>query len=604
MFRPLRRHGSSRRTRRRILVVAVILALIGGSTVTWTGIAASRLSGVVDHLRADGQRLQGQLRSSDLIGAAATLTRLRQEADQARDMASGPQWTVTGWLPGLGRNVQALRTVTSAVAGVLDAARPLEAILPRLDPKAQKASRGRVDVDALAQVASALPPLSHAVDAAYAQMQLVDPVPLTSSVGSAVRTLQSGLGAIKGPLAGASGAMDVVPAMLGASGPRTFVVLLEQDAEARGTGGLVGSFAVVKADQGRLTLLQAQSRLALQNSGAIPVAGLPDGLQALWGKDLSEWAGLNLSPHFPYTGQLVAAGWAAQHRTPTVDFVVGMDEYVVAALLAGTGPVTVDGVTLTSANAAQMLSRGVYAKISDPRRIDAITAGLVQQVFGRISTGQFSLAPIVAAVTDRVAQRRLTIWAADPGVESKLAALSVGGALPDAPGPFAMAVVNNGGGNKLDAYLKVNTAYDPGSCEQNVRLGHITVTLANTAPTSGLPAYVSARSDLLQEHKSNPTVGSNRLIVDVYGPVGATSPLADLDGEAVATTTGLDRNHPVWRVMLDINPGQTRTLDVLVTAPETGGAATASPPPQVLAQPMAIPAKATAPTQLSSCPAG
>jgi hypothetical protein len=204
-------------------------------------------------------------------------------------------------------------------------------------------------------------------------------------------------------------------------------------------------------------------------------------------------------------------------------------------------------------------------------------------------------------VTERVTQRRLTIWSADPDEESKLAALTIGGALPDTLGPFAMAVVNNGGGNKLDAYLHMATAYDPGSCDQNVRLGHIRVTLANTAAASGLPPYVSVRSDLVQERKPNPTVGSTRLIVDVYGPVGATSPLANLDGDAVATTTGLDRNHPVWRVILDINPGQTRTLDVLVTDPVTDDPATASPRPTVLAQPMAIPAKATAPSQLSTC---
>ncbi|HET9655375.1 MAG TPA: DUF4012 domain-containing protein, partial [Kineosporiaceae bacterium] len=386
-------------------------------------------------------------------------------------------------------------------------------------------------------------------------------------------------------------------------GPQNYVVLLEQDAEARGTGGLVGSFAVVRTNQGQFTLLDAQSRASLDHGLPIPVSAAPESLQGLWGNDLGEWAGLNLSPHFPWTGQLVAAGWAAQHRSPKVDYVVGLDEYVVAALLAGTGPVKVGNLTLTSANAPAVLSRDVYARIPDPQQVDQVTQALVQQVFGRIAAGQFSLAPILQAMAAPVQQRRLTVWAADPGVQSTLEKLSLGGAIPEAAGPFAMAVVNNGGGNKLDAYLKVSTDYDPGTCQQNVRLGHIAVTLTNTAPARGLPGYVSVRSDLAKQNVPNTTVGSNRIILDVYGPVGATSPLVNLDGTAVAVTAGLDRNHPVWRLDVPINPGQTRTVDALVLDPVTGGLSGPSATPVVLTQPMAIPATASAVTQLSPCTA-
>lgn len=580
----------------------IALAAAGVGAATWTAWQASRLGGVVERMRADGLHLQAQLKASDLRGAAATATRLRGEANRARSLTSGPRWAVAAHLPGVGREVHAVRAVTRSVAEILDAAQPLEGVLPRLDPRTQKAAGGRVDVEALARAAAVLPAVSQAVDAASSRMQVIDPMPLQSSVGSGVRTLQSVLGQIRGPLDGAAATFEVIPTMLGAHRPQTYAVLLEQDAEARGTGGLVGSFAVVRAHQGALSLVQAQSRGALDNGPAIPVSALPGSLQELWGTDLTEWAGLNLSPHFPWTGQLVASGWAAQRRTPELDYVVGIDAYVVAALLAGTGPVSVDGITLDSTNTVQVLSRDIYARIADPARVDRATAGLVHEVFDRISAGKFSLAPIVAAMIDPALHRRLTIWAADPAIEGKLAGLSIGGSLPDTPGPFAMAVVNNGGGNKLDAYLSVATAYDPGPCEENVRLGHITVTLTNTAPRRGLPDYVSARTDLAEEHRPNPVVGSNRLILDVYGPVGATSPLANLDGEGVPVTAGIDRNHPVWRVIVPINPGQTRTVDVLVVDPVINGISK-EPTPVVLAQPMAIPATATAAPRLSSCAA-
>ena len=604
VFRPLGPHESRQRTRRRILVAAVGLVAAAVAVLAWTAWQARQLPGVVAQLRTDGARLQDQLRASDLTGAAATSALVRQEADHARSLTSGPVWATAQFIPGVGRNVAALRDVTTSLAEILDAAQPLEAALPQLDPKAQKAAGGQVNVQALTQVAGGLPGFAQAIDAGYARMQLISPAGLQPQVGDGVRTLQSVLSGAKGPADAAASALSVVPTMLGATGPQNYVVLLQQDAEARGTGGLVGSYAVVRADEGRLSLVDAQGRAAL-GAAPIPTAGLPDGLQALWGKDLTEWAGLNLSPHFPWTGQLVAAGWASQHRTPKLDFVVGLDEYVIAALLKGTGPVTVDGITFTSDNAARVLSRDVYARFAqDPAQIDLLTAGLVQQVFSRIAAGQFSLPAIVQAMVDPVQQRRLTIWSADTAIEGKLEALAIGGALPDTPGPFAMTVVNNGGGNKLDAYLKVGTTYDPGECDQDVRLGHITVTLNSSAPARGLPDYVTIRNDLIRQHKPNKVVGSNRVIVDVYGPVGASSPLANLDGNGVSVTTGLDRNHPVWQVIVPIAPGQTRTLDVLVLDPVPSGVATAAPPPKVLTQPMAIPATASAVTPLRPCAAG
>lgn len=600
MLRPLGGVPPTRPTRRRILVAAIVLASAGVAGTAWTAWQASRLSGVVDQLRADADRLQAQVRSSDLTGAARSAGELRRNAEQAHSLTSGPFWAVAAGLPGIGRDVRAVRAMTTSLAEILDAAQPLEHALPRLDPRAQQAAGGRIDVDAVARGAAALPGLARAVDAAQARMELIDPLPLRSSIEDGVRTLQSTLTQVQGPLNDAAEVMGAVPAMLGANGPRTYVVLLEQNAEARGTGGLVGSYAVVRTDQGRLALLQAQSRGTLDGR-PIPTEALPAELQALWGKDLTEWAGLNLSPHFPWTGQLVAAGWQAQNRTPKADYVVGMDEYVVAALLAGTGPVTVDGLTLTTDNAAAVLSRDIYARFADPARIDQVTANLVRAVFGRISAGQFSFAQIVTAMTDPVKQRRLTLWAADPAVQSKLAPLPLGGALPDTPGPFAMAVVNNGGGNKLDAYLKVDTKYDPGTCDQNVRLGHITVTLTNTAPAKGLPDYVTVRSDLIESRRPNKVVGSNRVLLDVYGPVGSSSPLVNLDGEGVPTSGGLDRNHPVWRVVVPIDPGQTRTVDVLVVDPSGGSLVTR--PPTVLVQPMAVPATASA-AGLVACTAG
>jgi hypothetical protein len=201
-------------------------------------------------------------------------------------------------------------------------------------------------------------------------------------------------------------------------------------------------------------------------------------------------------------------------------------------------------------------------------------------------------------MAEPVRERRLLVWSSRPEEQARIEKLTIGGAIPDKPGPFAMAVINNGGGNKLDAYLQVKTRYTPGTCAQGVRVGHIVVTLDSRVPNIPLPEYVTPRSDLSDQGLPNRIIGSNRILLDVYGPVGAQSPLTTLDGQPVPVIAGVDRNHTVWRAAFPINPGQQRVVDVVVNEPQT--LAVPQTRPTLLLQPMAIPATISA-APISPC---
>ena len=270
---------------------------------------------------------------------------------------------------------------------------------------------------------------------------------------------------------------------------------------------------------------------------------------------------------------------------------MAIDQHAVAALLAGTGPVTVQGARVDSSNAVRFLSRDVYLRYPAPKGVDAVTAALVQTVFGQVAAGHLDLKALVPALASQIGDRRVLAWSSRADEETVLEGTSLGGSIPQAPGPFAMAVVNNGGGNKLDAYLKVKTAYDPGSCVQNVRIGDVVVTLDNTAPRRGLPAYVIDRSDLRDRGLRNTVPGSNRVLLDLYGPVAGQAPVVTLDGAEQQPIVGQDRGHSVWRIAVPIAPGQRRTVRAVVVQPV--GLGGPDPAPSVLVQPMALPATAT-----------
>jgi hypothetical protein len=583
---------------RRVLAGLGLAVVLVGACGLWIAAQARQARGEVAAMQADGARLRSQLAAYDLTAAGATLGRLREHSARAHDLTGDPVWAAAAAVPVLGRDLRAARETSAVLADVTQAARPLESVLPRLDPARRVATAGgttapgtTVDVVALADLAHAVPGLSAAVSDGAARLSTVDPDGLRPQVARGVVEVRSMLEATRGPLAGAEPLTRTLPAMLGASGPRTWVVLLQQSAEARGTGGLVGAYAVLRSDGGRLSLVQARSRSALDRGPAVPDAGVPEDLRELWGRDLREWAGLNLSPNFPWTGRLVADGWAADHRRGRLDYVAGVDAHVVAALLAGTGPVRLaDGTTVSQANAVDFLSRGVYARYAAPTAVDAVTTDLVERVFSRVSSGELNLPALVRAMTEPVEQRRLLMWSARTDEQQWLQRLPVGGALPSVPGAWAMAVVNNGGGNKLDAYLKVHTTYQPGVCAQGQRIGRILVDVRNTAPRAGLPRYVTVRSDLIDlarrgvKRAAKPAVGSNRVILDVYGPVAAQAAMVTVDGRPVVPVNGTDVGHVVSRVVVEVDPGRSRRVEVVLVAPAVAG--DAGTRPQVQVQPM------------------
>jgi hypothetical protein len=193
---------------------------------------------------------------------------------------------------------------------------------------------------------------------------------------------------------------------------------------------------------------------------------------------------------------------------------------------------------------------------------DAIVVQLVQQVFQRITTGEFSAPALVKAMAGPISNGDLLVYSTHGEEEAFLSPYAVAGILPDGPKPYSVVAVNNGAGNKLEAYVSIDAAYDGGSCLAGTRLSTIDITLHNSAPPGGLPPYVTERNDLPTAVQIKAAPGSTKELLYVYGPVGSSNVLTTLDEEIVAPPEGLERNHPVWRIDVVLQPGQTRTVSV------------------------------------------
>ncbi len=366
-----------------------------------------------------------------------------------------------------------------------------------------------------------------------------------------------------------------LPSMLGAQTPREWLVLLQNPAEARGAGGFVGGYAVLEADDGRIRLADTGTSSEL-NRQPIPTSAAPDDSRLLWGDLLEAWNTYNLTPHFPLTAELSAAGMG--ERGEPVDGVIAVDPAAVAAMLTVTGPVTAAGRTITADNVEQFFTVDIYSQILDDTVRDEVSMELVGAVFTAFLTAQPDPVALIDALKEPAEQGRLLVWSADPDEEAWLAESPVGGVLPDSPGSVIGVAFNNAAANKLDAFVQTSVDYKPGRCVTTpTQSSSLAVTLRNDAPT-GLPSeggsYGRVDDPLAPE-------GSTNMLVHIYAPIGANFLSATIDGVDAPLYLGEERNRPVWWTYVPLERGQERVIDVRFEEPMVLGV-----PPRVVPQPM------------------
>ncbi|MEV4133945.1 DUF4012 domain-containing protein [Dactylosporangium sp. NPDC049742] len=550
------------RTRRRkvVLAVAVVLLLLAGAGVRLLVVAESA-AGHLQRAATLVGSLETALRAGDLAAARRTTADLRRQTAEARSDTSGLTWGVGRSAPMAGDDL----TAVAAVARIVDdlATRVLP---PMLDVAGglQSTLAGR---DGLAAVTGAAPRLAAAdslVRAAQARLAGLDRGGLDARVRTAVQRLDDALRRVAPLLAPAARAAKLLPAMLGATAPRTYLVLFQNLAEVRATGGMPGAFVVLRVDQGAITIARQGAAATDIREFPAPVLALDADQEDLHTDRLGRFpADVNLTPDFPTAAALYREMYRLRSGQ-TVDGVLATDPVALAYLLQATGPVDVaGGPPLTAPTAVRRLLSEVYLTIADQKSQDAFFADAAKAVFDKLTGALTDPSKLVPALRKAADERRLLAWSAHPEEQAEIAATVFAGTLPadDGARPTVGVFLNDGTGAKLGYYLTREAELSAGEClEDGSRHLRLTVKLGSTAPGSGLP-----RSVLGLGLAGDYTVRTN---VMVYLPTGGAPVDATQDGAPVDYGSGFELGRTVAVFTVDLKPGQSSTLALnLITGP-------------------------------------
>src|SRR5450631_3047430 len=256
--------------RRRRIGIAMITA--GGVLLLaglWLAVTAVMARSQLNQARAEIHTLGAQLSASQWRGARATAADLATHAHRANQLTSGPVWAVAAALPSGGEPLKTIRGITAGADSLGRGALPqLVDAAQRLDPRTLRRPDGSIDLSRIAAVAPAIASASDVVAEATKTISGLPQHTWVSSIDAAYADALSQVTAINSSLKSADLAVRILPTMLGSGGPKRYFLAFQNEAEARGTGGLPGAFAIVQANHGKLAFTRMESDTTLQGIAA------------------------------------------------------------------------------------------------------------------------------------------------------------------------------------------------------------------------------------------------------------------------------------------------------------------------------------------------
>ncbi|MEP6560717.1 MAG: DUF4012 domain-containing protein [Nakamurella sp.] len=573
-------------TRQRRLKI-VLWSVIGAAVVVlaagvWVGWRTYQAYTHLQNASASVQQLQDQLTdisNADPAATADTVASLQSETAAARDAVEDPLYRAATGLPYLGQNLDAIRLVTVNVDSLATNVMPsLVDVARNLQPAALEPKDGQIDLAPIQAISPLLQNADAAVNAARGELATIDQSALLGPLADAVQTVSTKLDNAADVTGPGARTARLLPQMLGSAGARNYLVVFQNPAEARATGGIFGSYAVLTADQGKITIANQASASRTLDDLEAPLPDLTENEESLYSSLIAERPmDVNFTPDFPTAAKRFIEMY--QRKNPgEVDGVLVIDPVALSYMLKGSPGIPVgDGKVITSENLVQTLLADAYTEFgSDSEDRDRFLDEATSKVFAEVMSGSGDPRAILDGLRKASDERRVLVYSTNPAEQADIAQTGLAASLDaEADHPTLGIYLNDGTPGKLGYYLHNEVDVTEGSCRPDGRRElKVQVLMDFQDPGRELPKYVTA-----VEPGEPYTVQTNLL---VFAPIGGGVTAVERDGMPAGLGRGQDHGHEVGAVTVELKPGESTAVTFTVLGPPDVGSAADVPPSLVL----------------------
>ena len=439
------KHPANHKRRNIIIVVVVAVVLVLGCCGIALAGSAKEMKAQASQVMQDVKGIQDALGNNDYAAAAQSAQHAGELTHDLSSELSSPLWTVASIIPVYGQDIGGMRDLMAALDNAFDEGLvPLTQTLRDNPPDSLISADRRINVAAVTQ-------LLDAVQGAAPSMQkcadVVEALPAMhiEQLRSVMEPAKEKLVSLNRAFQRAAALAPVAGPVLGANGNRTYLVVAQNSAELRSSGGFPGSMGTLEIRDGEIILndfSRVYDMLTDTNPVSVSITDEEYALFDAFNMDYPRDAGID--PDFTR----VASIWASSYEEKNaahLDGVISITPSVVQDILAIVGPVVLsDGTELNGSNATAVLQHDMYWKyLSEGANpdgtgndtTDALFAQAAHETFNKLfsNLNVDTMIKFAACMAKDMEDRTVMLWLTDEGEQAILSSLNCSGALNTNP---------------------------------------------------------------------------------------------------------------------------------------------------------------------------
>ncbi|KKU28428.1 MAG: hypothetical protein UX80_C0001G0054 [Candidatus Amesbacteria bacterium GW2011_GWA2_47_11b] len=571
-------------------VALIVLIVLAGLAAILTAIllpSVKKLTVSVDRLKASGATVVAAAKAQDLKAVDAQLDVVEKDlADLSRDYAR------LSWLKIIPvANLYYADGQHGLKAGVevLAAAKiTVDAIAPYADlvglkglstsGDGMKTAQDRVNfvVETLDKVRPQLTLIGEKLATARAEADKIKPArypKYQSQLTSGIALIDQASSLVND----AKPLLESAPYILGKDKPRRYLVLFQNDAELRPTGGFMTAYAVIEVSKGKINIIQSNDIYTLDDKFPKKLPA-PEPIKKYL-PNVPYWylRDQNLSPDFKVSMDTFYPNYQLT-KSPAVDGIIAVDTKVLVDLLKVTGPIGVSGFGNYSAeidkrcNCPQVFYElEKFADQEGPVVWDSVSGKIVfaprnygdrksfiGPMMHSVMTNVFAqpkskMSDLFNTAISAINGKHVQFYFIDPTIQSAIESFNLAGRVRETDGDYLMVVDTNFAGAKTNVWVTY-------AADQKIDVGGdgtVTKTLTLT--------YKNPQEYFVEKGTSLKLNGVFRDWLRVYVPKG--SELIEAKGFETGQKTSEDLGKTVFEGFFSVTPLNVRTITLKYKLP-------------------------------------
>lgn len=270
----------------------------------------------------------------------------------------------------------------------------------------------------------------------------------------------------------------------GFNGPRTYLILFQNNLELRPTGGFIGEYAVAEIELGDLVSLQIADSYDFPTTETLRLAPFPSAqpLRDYFGEPFLAFRDINWSPDFPTDARSASTYFKNEYgRAP--EGVIALDVSLARDFLQALGPVQIaeSDAPITAEN---FYARYLAIRTADPNYKEVLASigrELLNRLRGASPTQSLALA---TALEKSLRDKEILIWFSQPDLQKWLNANGWDGQVRSFAGDYLFINDANVSGEKNSLQITNQARAEMSFDEAGTLHTTLVVTSTNYAPST------------------------------------------------------------------------------------------------------------------------